>query len=241
MAKGTLDRNGIKQWILRKLGAPILKVELTDAQLDDAIEDAVRWFAAKKGVDKILTISLVSGQSEYPLPSDADEVLDVIATEQQVDFASVFFPTMGLLDGDIPFNLYGSASLGVTSNYVQVLQYLETLKRVLGSEMEWFVENGKLVIVPPPSGGSAVIRYSTSDIKSLKALSERDYDLVRKYSYANALETLGRVRSKYAEYPTAQGSVSLDGERLLEEANTLREKLEEEISDSAYPMGFLTG
>lgn len=235
------DRKALKEWILRKLGAPILKVELTEAHLEDAIEDALRWLAAKKGVPNVVEIQLVPGETEYALPADADVVTDVIMTEPTFDLASVFYPTMGLLDGQVPFNLYATAAMGVASDYVQVLQYLETLRRVAGSEAEWTQEGQKLVIAPAQQSGKMIVTYSTSSVPDVSLLGERDYDLVRRYSLANAKETLGRVRSKYGEYPTAQGSTSLDGDRLLEEASTAKEALNEEIGDSGYPLGFLTG
>lgn len=237
-----LNREGLKKWILRKLGAPIIKIELTEAHLDDSVEEASRWFAAKKGVEKIGEVVTITGISKYALPDDVDFLYEVVFSEPTFDLASVFYPTMGLLDGQIPFNLYATASLGIASDYVQVLQYLDTLKRVAGSEPEWIQEGTSLTILPIPTrGGKIVFRYNTHKIPEIDQLSERDHDLVKRYSLADAKEILGRVRSKYGEYPTAQGSVSLDGDKLLDEAAQAKEALEEEISMSGYPMMFITG
>jgi hypothetical protein len=47
---------------------------------------------------------------------------------------------------------------------------------------------------------------------------------------------VGRVRSKYDSFPTAQGTSIVDGPTLLDEARTEMELLEEEISLSGFPM-----
>jgi hypothetical protein len=72
-----MDAAKIQLWILRYLGAPFLKVELTQEHLDDAIEDARRWFTAKKGQKRIIFFDVVQGVSEYLLPTDVEVIIDV--------------------------------------------------------------------------------------------------------------------------------------------------------------------
>jgi hypothetical protein len=77
---------------------------------------------------------------------------------------------------------------------------------------------------------------------TIEQLSERDHDLVKRYSLMASKKRLGRIRSKYpGGFPTAQGNVDLDGATLLEEARQEEEKLEQEVSESGFPMGFLLG
>jgi hypothetical protein len=68
----------LSQWLLRRLGAPMLKVELTQEHLEDAIEQAKRWFAAKKGQSKWAKLNISPGISAYDLSKlwpDANGVL----------------------------------------------------------------------------------------------------------------------------------------------------------------------
>ena len=37
-------KQGLADWILRRLGAPMINVELADIQLEDAIDEAVQWY-----------------------------------------------------------------------------------------------------------------------------------------------------------------------------------------------------
>lgn len=231
----------LKDWILRRLGAPFLKVELTQGHLDDIVEESLRWFSAKKGLVKLSLLTTQAGVTEYDLPHDADMILNVNFSLSPLDIAMVYEPY--LLEGDsLPFDVFASPeSGGLYSSLVQSLQYIETAKRVLGGEPEWRQIGRKLRIWPAPKQGSSVMLEYKSNHITLQDLSERDHDLIKRFALAQAKEDVARVRSKYDSYPTAQGSVSLDGDRLFDEAQREKEKLEEEIFDSAMPMAFITG
>ena len=58
-----LDRQGFTDYCLRKLGAPILNIEVTDAQLDDAITDAVNfyWENHYDGIERSYQVHTVTG------------------------------------------------------------------------------------------------------------------------------------------------------------------------------------
>ena len=51
-----MDEAALSQWILRRLGGGVLKVELCQAHVDDAVGDAKRWFTAKKGAKEIFML-----------------------------------------------------------------------------------------------------------------------------------------------------------------------------------------
>ncbi len=241
MADSLMNVDELSQWLLRKLGAPFVKVELSADHLADCIEDAQRWFASKKGFRGYATIQF-NGSSEYTLPDEVDTVFDVaFGVSGAYDIDRIVDP-MGLVDGFPSGNLFSGhgATMGLVSSYAQVSQYLEMAKRILGSEMEWWQEGRKLIIVPAPSSGAIRIEYKSRTF-TIEQLNERDHELIKKMSLANAKETLGRIRSKFDAYPTAQGSVTLDGSTLLSEAQAEKEALDEEISASGGGLGFITG
>lgn len=232
----------LRQWILRRLGAPILKVELTECHLDDVIAEAKEWFNAKKGVIKRALMRLTPNQSEYPIPDEMDTVVEVVFPSQPFDFSMIYSPFI-LLDEKVPYDVFAAPfSAGLYSTFTQTLQYVEMAKRIVGAEWEWRQENRTLVLAPTPKDPSgAIFIYYKTYVEAIEQLNARDFDLLKRYALALAKRDLGRIRSKYDSFPTAAGTTTLDGERLLQEAADEIEKLDEELAQSGYPMGFLTG
>jgi len=230
----------LKEWILRRLGSPVARVCLDELQLDDAVDEAKRWFAAKKGVDRDITIDLYAGQVEYTMPDDCDAVIDVSFQVSPLDISLIFAPHI-IADEKIPYNAFAApSSVGLYSSFTQALQYVEMAKRTLNAERNWFYYPYKKILVTlpdPKGGGKAFVEYK-STCNNIEQLPERDHDLVKRYALALAKQDLGMIYSKYSVWPTAQGQVQLNGDQLLQQAEKERERLEDEIYESAKPMPF---
>lgn len=241
MPNNLMNEAQLQQWILRRLGAPFWKVELTGDHLDDACEQARRWFSAKKGVKRQYNQIVYTGIPEYKLPDYVDTVLDVAFQVAPMDISLVFSPYI-LQDEKVPYDVFAApSSIGIYSSYTQTMQYIETAKRILNAEADWRQEDRNLLIFPvPKSTSTLIIDYKSHDF-TIEQLSERDHDLVKRWALAYSKQQVARVRTKYAEFPGAQGSTQLDGDRLFAEAEKELEKLEDEIYKSAYPMGFVVG
>ena len=236
-----MDAEALGQWILRRLGAPLWKVELTQCHIDDAIESAVRWFAARKGVYKLGMVLLKSGKVSYTLSPEVDIVLDVIFEAAQSDISLIFSPYL-LMDEKVPYDVFAAPqSIGIYSSYTQVLQYVETAKRVLSAEQDWEQRGRCLYVSPTPRHMSRCIVEFKSSVFNLNELSERDHDLVKRYALANAMRDLSLVRGKYSSFAGAQGDQTLNFDILMTESKEMIEKLNEEIILSGYPMKFSTG
>lgn len=239
-----LDDDQIQQWILRRLGAPLLKVELTQDHLDDNVEDAKRWFAAKKGWKRYYQLQVVATQGVYDLPKDCDVVTDVVFSSNPMDLSVLAFPYwLPPENGQIPYSVFNVAgrSGGLYSNYTQVLQFISQAKRVLSVEEDWTQQGHQLYIYPNPSKALTIIVEYTSHTINVQELTERDHLLIRRYALALAKLDLGRIRSKFDSFPTAQGSATMDGQTLLSEAVEAMQMLDDELADSAGPIGFLVG
>jgi hypothetical protein len=236
-----MDRDALGQWLLRKLGAPVWCVELTQDMIEDAIDDAIRWFAAKKGAFRWSWFDVLNGQVAYPLPSEVDLVIDLAFESPQSDISLIFSPFL-MLDEKVPYDVFAAPqSMGIYSSYVQTLQYIETAKRVLGAELDWEQRDRCLYVSPTPRQNfKAIYEYKTS-VFNINQLPERDHVLIKQYALAQAMITLGLIRSKFGGFPGAQGDQSLNGDRLIDMGNERIEKLDEEIMLSGYPMGFCTG
>jgi len=237
------NHDELKQWVLRRLGAPVVRVELTDDQLQDAINASISWFASKKGVVKQYMLSTAPGETQYTLPTDADVVTDVVFEASNMDLSTLVAPYMLPEQQELPASLFtsGASSGGLYSHYTQMLQYIEMGRRVLGKEPDWRQEGKVLYLFPARSTASQVLVFYTSHQFDMPSMNERDYDLFTRYVLAKAKEQLGRNRSKFDGYPTAQGQAQLDGQNLLSEAATDIEALNQEIADAGGPMGFMAG
>jgi hypothetical protein len=170
-----------------------------------------------------------------------DTVIDVVPSVAPLDISLVFSPFV-VVDDRVPYDVFAApSSAGLYSSFAQTLSYIEQAKRILGAEFDWRQDGRTLHIFPlPKNATSLIIEYKTT-VFAINQLSERDHDLIKRYALAWAKLIVGRIRSKFDSFPTAQGSAGLDGLTLIEEGKSEIDKLEEEISDSAMPMHFIAG
>lgn len=237
-----MNEEELGQWILRKLGAPFWKVEITCEGLADCIEDARRWFAAKKGKQKILITALAAGQTEYSLPDEVELCIDVVDDRRMRLWPNLSFAfgwDQVVVGEDWSFD----SNKWFVSELVQRMQYLQASERVLDSQFEWQQNDRTLMILNPyPQSTKIAIIYKSNEV-ILEQLGERDHDLVKRFALMCAKKVVGRVRSKYPGGFTGAGgqTVDMDGATLLQEADAENEKLQEEIMQAGYPMYFMVG
>lgn len=241
MAAVLMNKEELKQWILRRLGAPFIDIELTADHLDDCVEQAVRWFCARKGVQKQQLMYTMAGKSDYALPDEIDTVTSVDFSSSPMDINLVFDP-LNVMDGQIPYDAFAApASAGIYSSFTQVIQYNEAAKRVLSVEPDWRQEDRTLYIFPVPRANKPMMVYYRTNVFTIEQLREVDHDYLKRYALAVAKEQVGRVRSKYSNTLGAQGGRNLDGERLLAESQRDITELTKAIDLSGYPIGIIRG
>ena len=139
-----MDYEEIKAWIGRRLGAPRWNIELAECNVDDAIEDAIQWFVAHKGVEKQHQTTMVEGQVVYPYPDGADVIIDVIPPGFPEDLTYSFNPyVIGPYAGAYPYD-YGYAANsggGPMSAFAQTVSYGEQFGRVLSRDFNWYTKH----------------------------------------------------------------------------------------------------
>lgn len=248
-----MDESQLKQQIKIELGYPTISVEIDEAAWCVLFQRTLRWWKAKKGLIGFSVIPLIPGKTQYDPPAGSNSVIDVFLP---IGFGGIqALYTQGILDTNLVpadfFGVGGYSRWGFTvsnSAYVQVLQYLEEARRVVSAEPVWEIIDGKITVIAGWSGKYTasqqeymLVSYKKEDVELTDITDHRDTDLVYRYSLALSKMLLGRIRSKYKSYPAAGGMIDTDGPELLEEGKAEMEKLEEEISDSQHPMGFLVG
>lgn len=229
----------LQTWILEELGAPVVKVELAVNHLRNSVDGAIRWFSAKKGVTQRALFMTIEGQDSILLPPEVGVVTDVLFPSPEVD-VDIFSPWFEFSQGT-PWTSAGHGSTGgVFSYWVQTRQYLETTRRLFHGDPDWVQQGNILQLVGRIRGGPVLLEYRSNSF-SLAELTEFDHDLIRRNALARAKKILGRIRSKYEGFPSAQGNVAMDGNTLLQEADSELQLLDEEIMGSGYPLGFMVG
>lgn len=243
-----MSGSDLRLWIQRQLGDPIVEVELESEHIDQAIENAMEWWASIRGWCREAVFDIIEGQREYDLSGFSPAVRTIL---------NVWFPDTGawtnwsaypgFLDYEgVPFKQVVSPdSHGRFSTIVQEMTYLETASRILsgGMEWDWDAENKKLVVSPgPPRSGKGVVFYeAVMSVSDLAKLLPRDKLILKRWALADAKEILGRIRGKYDSMPAAQGSVSLDGRDLISEARDEKQQLEEQLVLAEGAPGIVVG
>lgn len=234
----------LKSWVLRRLGAPRLSLELTPCHLDDIYEDSVDWYMGNKGVTKTTTFEVFPKQVVYPYPEDADTVIQVYDGASATDLSLIFSP-YSTYEEYAPFDTFSAPqSGGPYSSLVQGLQYNDMAQKILSGDFDWqYDDNRRVVIISPvpKTGGLAAMVYK-SNCWDPEDLTYHDHLLFKEYMLAQAKLILGRIRNRYDdEIVGADGSRRNDGRALLDEGLEATETLTEKLKQSNYPMLIVTG
>jgi hypothetical protein len=241
------DRDELCNWIERKLGAPLVRVELTQDQLDDAIDEAMEIFTKYVTPErKYFALDL----DEWPLSGYTmdDNVAGVWAIDGDADFGGgnttgTLFSTRSQLRNTIGFQ-GGSAGAWVT--YHLSLDYLELTKRMTGGgyQFEYNWHTKLLTLLPNPAQSNSVacggwLVIGTNVIRP----EQQQYGeyWVKRYALALSKITLGYVRAKFQGVGLL-GGAQIDGDSIKSEGMEERDALFEELMNSEYlPLNFFVG
>lgn len=253
-------------WVLRKLGAPIVDIELTqpgdkdpisgellpegETHMDDCLEETRLWYSQRVGFKRVLQVPLTNGQGAYLMGPTVIDVIDVWLPSFQL-------PT---LDADQFSFTYFSLLFGQWTNpnvapmpysdLVQRLQYLEEIGRIFSTDRDfkWTPETRTLEILPAPGvlGGfgardsSALVTIWDREIRT-EDLDPMETRFFRRYLWAEAMETLGEIRRTSDTWPMMGNEKALNGEALKADAAELKAKVEDDIKNWKRAVPLITG
>ena len=153
--------------IRRRLGAPIIKVELDNTQIFDAIDYArdkfIKWAVGQSRVETFFTMALSASQTVYALPNGVTEIVEY------TDYCGISgggINTLFTIDNFLYNNgmyeaLYKTAMSGggyTMISYHIARDFLETVTRYTPTKYNWRYHRftNELEIQPAPPSGSAL-------------------------------------------------------------------------------------
>jgi hypothetical protein len=238
-------REEIADYVLARLGAPVVRVELDSQQLSIAIDEAIKRYerGAPKSEYEWFYFNTVPNVTRYKMPCDIGFIRDVQFREAHNCFDGASAVEV-MVDGTtIPF--YGSAfsnfGLSVRASgypnrvgpaHVDVGEwhlfqsYNKLFQRLSSREPSWEISGDHTItIFPIPKASRTVgVQY----LQRKKDWGDTHH-WIKNYALALAKDMLGRIRSKYDRYVSPSGGVTMDGPALIQEAREDMKELEENL------------
>jgi hypothetical protein len=266
------SKSDLSELIKRRLGAPVIKVELTTQQIFDAIDYAkqkwIKWGVGNSQVETYFTTLLIAGQNFYDLPIGVLDIVDYDDHGSDYGINTLFTIDNFLFSRGVydPLMWTGGYSYSLVSYHV-ALDFLKTIDRYTPSiyNYKYHKYTNQLEVHPfPPSGSVLSVEDENGnpvDIDSPGYILLRSYmiegsqyggmdtnpqtsswkrgdsdenfytsDWIFDYALAESKIMLGRIRSKFAQFNSIGNiGISLDGDTLLQEGITEKERLDETL------------
>ena len=237
-----------RRFILSALGYPIVKVELTDEQIMEAIDKAIykyMQYRTPEPTQRYITASAGSNMIQLPLDIPKEDIIEVTYSPNADIFAQLSGSGESFL---MTYYMQGTAGTFLADFFI-AMSYRETMEQTLGIMPTYELLSGLdldgsgeyrdfIRLAPRPSGNLSI------GLLVSRPMTEEETDNVawiHRYALARSKEILGRIRSKYGSVPGPTGEMQLDGPTLLSEASIEIEKLEEMVILMGQPLGFMAG
>jgi hypothetical protein len=237
-------REQVREYILHMLGAPTLRLELNEQNIDFCVDQAMMIFEqyAPKDFFSYYTFTTAPGRSVYELPADIGYVRNVYydktgksAIFQAADLGGVIPIEYNYIGGSATnggmFNpttpIWGKMGEWVLYKGYETM-YARTSSNIGG--WEWISDYGHIKLYPTPYSGRKVIVHYIQKQKDWPEVNQA----MQEGALAYAKLILGRIRSKFSNPPGPNGGIQLDGQALLQEG---KEELETWKRDLIYKFG----
>jgi len=234
----------IHDFVLARLGHPIVRVELTPFQIKTAIDEAITQmtYHAPIWARNYAVFDASAGENLYELPLYIAQNLEYVVYKKSLlsiqsqagslefDFFIKYFQDN---------HLFSDFSVG---EFYLMQQHLEQMRKILSQEGTWDLINGKyLQLSPNPvvTPQRVILEYRAIDTDTVQPAYK---NWIQRYALAICKGILGLHRSKFSTMPSPGGGATLDGQILREEAVAEKEalmiELVEQIEEPPYFLTF---
>ena len=244
------SRQTLKEYALRRLGHPVIEINIDDSQMEDSLDDALQFFA-EYHFDGVKMVYLKHQATASDITNgylDMDAIDSNMVTVTRLFNLAVNSINMFDVSYQLALNdFFGTFTPGTMSDYTINQQHLEMLEDILDPEKNVRfsrVENklyGDFNWADDLDAGDYVIieGYSKLDPETFTEIyNDR---LLKKYVTALFKQSWGNNLSKF-EGVQLPGGIQFNGQRILDEAREEIQRIEEEVQDRyELPPDFTTG
>lgn len=233
------NRTAFKEYILRRLGFPVIEINVDEEQIEDRIDDALSYYQEYHfdGMEKLYLKHLITAEDKtnkyLTIPDDILSIVRVLpANGYGLTSSSGMFSVQYQIALNDLFNLNNAN----VSGYVGAMQNLELLNNIFAGEsgIRFNRRTDKLYI---NHDWSTLTEGQYLVIECYKSLDPDEYSEIwsdrwlLRYATALVKRQYGEHLSKYGGIQML-GGVTFNGERILSDANAEIEKLEAEMINS---------
>jgi hypothetical protein len=222
----------LKDYILARLGHPVVRVELTPYQIKTCMDEAVSMMYnhAPLFSTQFATFEAEANISTYRIPSYILNNLEYVIYKKTLLSIQ---QKAGTLEFDFFIKYFQDNYLfqnfGVGDFYL-LQQNLEMMRKILGQDGSFTVlDNQYLHIDPKPTVAQTVIVIYRGLNSNTLHPAYRNW--IQRYALACAKGVLGEIRGKYSTVPSPGGGAKLNGESLIREAEKEKELLHKQLLD----------
>ena len=241
-------RQGLIDYCLRALGEPVVEINVDDQQVEDRVDEAIEYFRLYHydGVEKIYMKHLVTqddiDQQSIPVPDLVYGVTKVFNVAAGTSTSKSIFD----LQYQLRLNdLYDLTSTSVIY-YSMVMSHLALLDQTLnGHPLYRFNRlNGRLYI--DKSWGSIVAPNTYILIECYRAMDPQvatkmyNDSWLKHYCTALIKKQWGTNLKKFSGLQLP-GGVTIDGDKLYQEAQDEIKQLEDDLMNKSAPLEFMLG
>tara|TARA_Y100000310_G_scaffold20095_1_gene19608 strand:+ start:207 stop:1076 length:870 start_codon:yes stop_codon:yes gene_type:complete len=221
----------IKDFILGRLGHPVVRVELTSHQIKTCIDEAKTKISyhAPLWTRQFAVFNCTAGVNLYELPPYILHNLEYVVYKKTLLSIQ---SQAGTLEFDFFIKYFQDnfvfKNFDIAEFYL-LQQHLEQMRKILSQEGSWdVIDNRWLQIQPTPvtTNQQVILEFRTLNSETLHP---QYLNWIQKYATALAKQILGEVRSKYKTLPGPGGGAQLNGNELKQEAKAELEILEEAL------------
>ena len=233
----------VRDFILARLGHPVVRVELTPFQIKSCIDEAITklYYHAPMWTTQFCSFRTTANANLYELPRYIIDNLTYCCYKKtllsiqgqagtlEFDFFIKYFQD-NFLFGDFQ-----------VSDFYILQSHLEMIRKVLGQEGSFDVVNNQYIqVYPMPvlADQEVIIEYRALDSGTMHPAYK---NFIQKYALACAKGVLGEIRGKYQSLPSPGGGAVLNGKDLIQASDKEKKELEEAlISEFEEPPRFST-
>lgn len=241
------SREELKQYCLRELGAPLIKINVADEQLEDRLDEGIEYFREyhSDGVEKMYLKHEVTAED---ITNKYLPVSDLVYGITRVIPLSSGRSSSNIFDVQYQLRLHDLYNLSSTSliYYTTAMEHLATLNHVLNGHQLIRFNRFKNKLELDAKWGSSIVEGQYIIIEAYRALDPEEYTRtysnpwLKKYVTALFKRQWGANLSKFSNMQLP-GGVMIDGKSIYREALDEITELEKDLTENSAPLEFFTG